>query len=73
MKLQYIRLCDGMQTEYGRLRRDLQSPQFTLTLIGNIRSVKVEHEDWKGGFVYIPCERLECFSPAPEALVTKKG
>jgi hypothetical protein len=60
-----------MQTKFGRLREHLESPTYEMTLISNLRSLKVEHEDWHGGSIYIPLERFDNFTPDPEATVRK--
>lgn len=68
MKLAYIRLADkGMQTKHGRLgSQHITSDHYDLTLISNLRVVKVAAHDWNGGSVYIPLERLDNYSPLPE-------
>jgi hypothetical protein len=69
MKLKYIRLSDkGMQVVNGRLRQDLTSDHFSLTLISNLRCVKVSAPEWPAA-IYIPVERLDNFSPADEAAI----
>lgn len=66
MKLKYVRLSDkGMQVWNGRLRQDLSSDQYGLTLISNIRSIKVTHVDWVAP-IYVPLERIDNYTPSPE-------
>lgn len=65
MKLKYIRLAEkGMQVASGRLRQDLSADFYELTLISNIRSVKINHPDWDQA-VYVPLENIANYSPMP--------
>lgn len=69
MKLRYVRLSDkGMQVFNGRLRQDLASDVYDLTLISNLRCVKVAHPEWESA-IYVPVERIDNFSPAVEGAV----
>jgi len=71
VKLLYARLPESMQTEYTRLPKALTSKAYDLTLISNLRVIRVSHESWKGGVVDVPVERFENFSLDPEALAAK--
>lgn len=65
MRLKFLRLAEkGMQVFSGRLSQTLDSTYgYSMTLLSNIRSVKVSHEDWKQS-VYIPLEQVANYTPA---------
>lgn len=66
MKLSYVRLSEkGMQAANGRLGQALDGAHYELTLISNLRCIKVHHAEWRAP-IYIPVERVDNYTPAVE-------
>lgn len=72
MKLLYVRLHEkGMQTSVGRLGDTLAAPLYDMSLVSNLRSIKVTGRGWDAP-VFIPLERIANFQPDPDALTPPK-
>jgi hypothetical protein len=69
VKLCHVRLTESIQAKPGRLGTNspLEHTEYDLTLISNLRSIKVMKKGWDEP-VWIPLERVDCFSSLEEAL-----